>query len=142
MSREDWEATTRADYIWIHNWSPHLPPIPSVNKPIIRSHYRAVSWLHKGKSLPLSSKTGDTKAIVGISVASGFWTALSQLKLNVTHYQQLGNHAPIKTNSPNVVMTEKDAARLPIQAPIWALQMELVVEGAQGLLEDIKKWSC
>ena len=64
--------------------------------------------------------------------------ALVALGMDVQSWQIMADHGPITSYPAGAVMTEKDAARLPPQADIWALRMELVVEGAEPLLEAIR----
>ena len=139
--REEWSAIKRADFVWYHNWSATLPSLPTINKPVIKSHYKPTGWIHKGKRYPLDFVQGEVTAMVGTAISSGFWTFLSQLQLTVVTARTLKNHQAIKTTVPGTLMTEKDAARLPPDTDVWALQVDLVVQGAEPLLKEIQKWN-
>jgi len=49
----------------------------------------------------------------------------------------VADHAPLHRLRPGTLVTEKDAARLPEDADVWALRMRLVVEGAEPLIQQL-----
>ena len=133
--REPWSALGRADFVW-HSHADHPLPRPVV-QPTVSARYRPVGWLHRGQERPLSARTGPCVVVTGIARPSGFLCTLLSLGIEPGAVHILPDHAPLSDVPPGAVMTEKDAARLPPDADVWALRMTLTVEGAEPLLAAI-----
>ncbi|MFT5679369.1 MAG: tetraacyldisaccharide 4'-kinase [Myxococcota bacterium] len=133
--REPWSALSRASFVW-HSHADH--PLPrAISQPTVSARYRPVGWLRRGVVLPLSAFTGPCTVVTGIARPEGFVCALLSAGLTVASLKALPDHAPLGTLPPGAVVTEKDAARLPPDADVWALKMELEVTGAEPLLAAI-----
>ncbi len=133
--REPWSALARADFIW-HSHADHPLPRP-LSQPTISARYRPIGWLRRGEILPLSARPGPCAVVTGIARPEGFVCALLSAGLTVSSLRMLPDHAPLGAVPPGAVMTEKDAARLPPEADVWALVMTLEVTGAERLLAAI-----
>lgn len=146
--REPWSALERANFLWIsHASRPGAPPgadplpealraaVPALRAlPEVRARLTPVGWLHRGEKLPLSARRGTVDAIVGLARPEGFVCALLGLGLSLRSLRVLPDHGPISSPAAGAVMTEKDAARLPPDADVWALRVELRVSGEAPLL--------
>ena len=133
--REPWSSLARADVIW-HSHADH--PLPrALSLPTVTARYRAAGWLHRGVHLPLSARTGPCVVVTGIAHPGGFLCTLLSAGMVPTEVRILADHAPLGSVPPGAVMTEKDAARLPADADVWALCMALEVDGAQPILDAI-----
>jgi len=100
---------------------------------------RAVGWLHRGTLHPLDALSGEVDVVVGIANPERFICTLLDLKLTIRSVHTIGDHAPLGRVPPRAVMTEKDAARIPVDSDTWALRMDLQVEGADLVLRQIKE---
>jgi tetraacyldisaccharide 4'-kinase len=137
--REGPEALARAHFLWLHHCSSPAASSFHADRPLIRSHLVPQDWLIAGQAAPLSAVQGEVDVVVGIARPEGFLCALVQLGLSLRSLRLLPDHAPLGELPPQVVMTEKDAARLPPGAPVRVLRMRLVVEGAEPLLEEARR---
>ena len=137
--RLDWDELEGADAIWFTHCTPDtpLPDVPS-GRPIVRSVLTPSAWLHRGQNKPLSSLTGEVDVAVGIAKPERFVCTLMDMGLNVRSLIRVRDHGEFGELKPGTVMTEKDAARLPETADVWALKMDLQTEGTEALLTDIK----
>ncbi len=110
-----------------------------------RAELRAARWLHRGARLPLEALCDSEVSVVsGIARPAGFLRMLRGLGMRLRRVTLLEDHAPetaarvaeaLAEGLP-VVMTEKDAARLPEGAPVWALVVELVFLEGEAALRD------
>ncbi len=140
--REPWQALGRADWIWLQSaprgGTPPLPgPLPKV--PVIRARYVPVGWLINGQRVGLSAVKGPVDVAAGVADPSGFLCALLKLGLEVRSFTDVGDHGPLVRISERCVVTEKDAARLPLDTDAMALLMDLEVEGGDVLLGAIQR---
>ena len=136
--REPWSALTRAHWIWEHHaglpWEAPLPELPRV-----RSRLIPTGWLQGGHHRPLPALRGAVDVVVGIARPEGFLATLIRMGLEIRSLRILPDHGEIGPVPSGAVMTEKDAARLPPGAEVWALETALRVEGAAPLLADIRR---
>ncbi len=133
--REPWSALSRAHFVW-HSHADHALPRP-ISLPTVTARYRPVGWIRQGEVLPLSARSGPCDVVTGIARPEGFVCALISIGCVVESLTVLADHAPLGVLPPGAVVTEKDAARLPPTADVWALKMALQVTGAEPLLEAI-----
>ena len=136
--RLPWSELTAADAIWITHWTSdaELPVLPS-SVPVVRSHLAPSEWIHRGQSWPLSARDGDVDVAVGIAAPERFLCTLIDLGMRIQSLQTVRDHGQFGSLVPGTVLTEKDAARLPVDADVWALKMSMVAEGTDALLEAI-----
>lgn len=142
--REPWSALERAHVLWVnHGELPaeierQLPP----HLTRVSARARPAAWLRGGRLgveiLPINARTGAVDVVVGIARPEPFVCALLRLGLTIRSLRLLPDHAPLTDVPPGAVMTEKDAARLPPEADVWALRQELDVEGGEALLARIR----
>jgi tetraacyldisaccharide 4'-kinase len=139
--REGPEALERAHFLWLHHARSPAASAFKSDQPLIRSHLVPQDWLIAGQAAPLSAVQGEVDVVVGIARPEGFLCTLVQLGLSLRSLRLLPDHAQPDELPPHAVMTEKDAARLPPGAPVRALRMRLVVEGAEPLLAEARRWA-
>ena len=146
--REPWSALSRADVLWIHN-APERDdqrpgaagdPIPSGTPPLprVRSRIRPRAWLRGGTRHPLSAVTGPVDVVVGIARPGGFLCTLVAMGLEIRSWRIAADHGRLGALPRGCVTTEKDAARLPPDADVWALEMALEVTGAEALVDRVR----
>jgi 3-deoxy-D-manno-octulosonic-acid transferase len=139
--REPWSALSRAHWIW-HSHPQHPLPHPTT-LPTVEAGYRAVGWLRRGERLPLSAlPPGPHPAATGIARPEGFLSMLVALDITISDWRTVRDHGALGVIVPGTLVTEKDAARLPPEADVWALVIELSVEGGEALLDAIRGLSC
>ncbi len=136
--RLPWSTLDQVNAIWLshdcgRSENLNLPP----NIPVVRSHLVAVGWLYRGEILPLSAKTGPVDVVVGIATPERFLCTLLDQGIRIRSLKRLRDHGELGEIKAGSVMTEKDAARLPQDEDVWALRMDLVVEGGALLLDAI-----
>ena len=141
-AREPWSALGRADWVWLQNaarqGTPPMPgPMPKV--PIVRARYVPVGWLINGQRQPLSAVKGVVDVAAGVAHPEGFLSALLRLNLELRSFVDLGDHGALPPLPLRCVVTEKDAARAPLDADLIALLMDLEVEGGDVLLGSIQR---
>ena len=138
--RLPWSILNQVNAVWLSNPSEHasLPKLPK-NIPLIRSHLKPSRWIHRGKDYPLDAIQGEIDVVVGIANPERFICTLLDLNLTIRSIKFVGDHAPLGPVPTGVVLTEKDAARLPIDTDAWALRMELEVHGAEPVLQQIRE---
>jgi len=136
--RLPWHELNRADAFWITHWADgfDLPALPA-NRPVVRSQLEPVAWLHRGETKPLSARQGEIDVAVGIATPERFVCTLLDLGFKIRSLHRVQDHGHLGTLKPGTVVTEKDAARLPIQADVWALKMAIKTQGTDALLNDI-----
>lgn len=136
--REPWSGLRRAHWIWESNagQSPLVLP-EGQDLPRVRAHLQARGWLHQGQLLPLENIQGEVEVGAGIARPERFLCSLLRLGLQPRSLHLVGDHARLPDLPPGTVVTEKDAARLPPEADVRALVMELQVEGGEALLAAI-----
>jgi tetraacyldisaccharide-1-P 4'-kinase len=106
---------------------------------VIRARYVPVGWLINGQRVGLSAVKGPVDVAAGVADPSGFLCALLKLGLEVRSFTDVGDHGPLVRISERCVVTEKDAARLPLDTDAMALLMDLEVEGGDVLLGAIQR---
>ena len=77
--------------------------------------------------------------VIGIANPERFICTLLDLNLTIRSIHTVRDHAPLGSLPVSAVITEKDAARIPIDSDTWALKMELVVQGADPVLDQIRE---
>ena len=134
-AREPWEALERADWVWVN----HGPFEVAWTEPTVVAQHVARDWIIDGQPAPLSSVSGPIDVVCGIARPEGFLSTLLRLGLEVRSFRAVGDHRPLGRLAPGTVVTEKDAARLPPDAPVRVLRMDLQVDGAEPLLAAIRR---
>lgn len=137
----------RADVVWVNHGPlpealrPHLRP----DAVVVRARYRAVGWTFRGQALPLDAlPPRPVVAFAGIARPAGFFAQLRAVGVRPTRRGVFPDHhrftwAELQNleawlDDHVVVTTEKDAARLPADAGVYALRVELeVTEGEAAL---------
>ena len=147
--REPWSALGRAGWLW---WSHGPPPDglaarvgePQVDHlPAVTAIYEPDCWLHRGARRDLLDPAGPASGrpvavIAGLARPEGFLSQLVALGVNIASWSLLPDHAPLHRVPPGAVLSEKDAARLPADADVWALRVRLRVTGGERLLAAIR----
>ncbi len=138
--RMPWNTLQTVDAIWVSYLSEiqKLPKLPE-GIPVIQSHLKPIGWIHKGQVHSLDAVKGEVDVVVGIANPERFVCTLLDLQLTIRSLRTVGDHAALGTLPPGAVITEKDAARLPIDSDTWALKMELIVHDADPILEQIRE---
>ena len=103
---------------------------------MVRAVVRPSAWRYRGQRLPLGAVRGVVRAAVGIAHPGRFLELLQSLGLRVRLGEVVGDHGQFVGDLHEVVMTEKDAARLPADASVWALEVALEVE-SERILRDL-----
>ena len=70
----------------------------------------------------------------GLARPGTFLGQLADLGFHIDDVTILGDHAPLDSIRPGCRMTEKDAARLPADAPVLTLLQRLDVAGGDAVL--------
>jgi tetraacyldisaccharide 4'-kinase len=122
--RLPWSTIATAQAVWVRNASGEhlLPPVPP-QTPLIRVTEAPMGWIHRGQTYPLDAITGPVHVAVGIAHPERFVCALLSLGLEIASLRCVRDHGHLTDLKPGTVVTEKDAARLPIDADIWALRL-------------------
>jgi len=133
--RLPWSTVLHVDAAWVTGGAIQgLPP----DLPTVSSHLRPVGWLHQGKRHPLDAVEGTIDVRVGIARPERLVCALLALGLEIRSLQTVRDHGSLQDLPPGAVVTEKDAARLPPDADVWALVVEPDPQGTEELLARIK----
>ena len=115
-----------------------------------RAELVPIGWLHRGALHPLGALEGRrVVALVGIARPAAFLSTLRQLGHRPDRTWVLPDHhrgtwrqlqaMEAWRDTHAVVTTEKDAARLPPDAPVWALRVELrFLEGEDAVRERLR----
>jgi len=134
--REPWSALERAHWIW-HSHPDH--PLPrALDLPQVQAQHQPVGWLHQGTLHPLDTISGAHPVATGIARPEGFLCTLLALGIEISTLHIVGDHAPLGSLPPGTLVTEKDAARLPPGADVWALKIALKIDGGEPLLAAIR----
>jgi 3-deoxy-D-manno-octulosonic-acid transferase len=132
-ARLPWAAVHAAQALWVRGPLPEdLPDVPTV-----QLQMQPHSWLRQGESLPLDAHSGPVHAAAGIARPERFVCTLMQLGLQISSLSLSRDHGELRALPPGCVVTEKDAARLPPSADIWALRVEPKLTGEQALIDLI-----
>lgn len=141
----------QADVVWVNHgsfpaeWRPLLKPGAAV----VEARYVPTGWLRRGKLLPLDAlPRRPVVAMAGIARPEGFFRMLRSLGVQPVRQWIRADHEPYAWGDIQsieawiddhvVLTTEKDAARLPSQLGVYALQVELeIVSGEAALREKI-----
>lgn len=136
--RESWSALARADVVWIHH-APHLHrvwpvPGPGAERPQVRSRAVAVGWRVDGRIKPVDALPPHGPVVCGLARPGTFLGQLADLGSHLDDLDLRADHAPLGAVAAGTRMTEKDAARLPEDAPVAVLLQRLEVAGAEAVL--------
>ncbi len=150
--REPWSALERAHWLWVSHGLPGLPPgadplpeelraaVPLLSTlPRVRARWEPTGWLHRGERLPLAARRGPARVFAGLARVEGFVCALLSLGVEIEALTVGPDHGSFHTVPPGAVMTEKDAARLPPDAEVWALCLAPRLVGEDRLLRRIRE---
>ena len=136
-AREAWGAHERAHVLWLHHFNAALPCPPLSNRPKVRSQLTPSHWLHLGQRYPISQLNGTFSVAVGIAHPEAFLTTLHQLGIAIDRLIRVPDHHPLPKLPKGCIVTEKDAARLPPDADVWALCMSLKVDNPRFIQDQI-----
>ncbi len=106
--------------------------------PTLQVRLRPVGWLHKGERLGLDAVQGAVDIRAGIARPERFVCTLLELGLEIRSLKTVRDHGALHDLPAGAVVTEKDAARLPPGADVYALVMEPEVQGAEAFLAQIE----
>lgn len=136
--RVPWSWLARADVLWVHHG-----PLPEAARRrarpdalVVEARYRPAGWLHRGRELPLDAlPAGPVVALAGIARPEGFFALLRRMGVRPARCLPYPDHHRFTGAELQalqgwaadhlVLTTEKDAARLPSDAPVWALRLSL-----------------
>ena len=136
--RLPWAALEEADAIWLTHCSPDTPePQLPQGKAIVRSQTCARGWIHRGRTHPLDTLSGEVDVAVGIAAPERFVCTLIDLGLQIRSLKVVRDHGDLGKLKPGTVVTEKDAARLAPEADVWALRLDLKTTGTEALMAAI-----
>ena len=120
-------------------WQTRGPPIPDVNRPVVRSRVVATGWRYRGQDLPLEALSGPVHGFAGICRPGRFLQTVLPL-LRVEGFTGFPDHHPytpddvacLQSHGLPLITTEKDQVRFP--GDVWALQTRLeIISGRQHL---------
>ncbi len=138
----------RADVVWV-NHGPLPPSLLGFVRPdavVVQARYKPIGWLYRGQRLPLDALPArPVVAFAGVARPEGFFQAVRALGLRVDRTWVFADHHPyVWTDLQSieawlddhvVVTTEKDAARLPGTASVYALLVEVEIVSGRAELE-------
>ncbi len=141
-AREGLDALQRVDLLCLYGGAavgaPPLIPPPDLpaRLPLLPAWSCPVGWLHRGQLRPLEARAGGIDVAVGIAHNGDLLALLLDLGLRPRRVISLPDHGPLPPLPPGCALTEKDAARLPPEADVWALILELRLgDGGEAALE-------
>lgn len=141
----------KADIVWCNHGSPPawVRQAARADATFVLAQYRPVAWRHRGvvKSLDALPKR-PAVAIAGIARPEGFFRLVRELGVPLTQTLSFADHHAFSwrdlqaieawKDDYNVIVTEKDAARLPADLGVWALVVEPVIEvGEEALMSRL-----
>ena len=85
----------------------------------------------------MDALSGEVDVAVGIAAPERFVCTLLDLGLTIRTLTVVRDHGQLGPLKPGTVVTEKDAARLPVDADVWALQLDLCTSGTETLVAAI-----
>lgn len=134
-------ALAAADVIWTHHGAPPAWARAAARPDalFVESSLVPLAWWHRGQRLPLAALPArPVAALAGIARPSGFFRLLRRMGLHLAHTQVFADHHAFGWRDLQgieawkedyvVVVTEKDAARLPEGLSLWALEVGLRLE--------------
>ena len=137
----------RADVVWCNHGAPPdwVRRSARPDAVFVLARYEAVGWRSRGLLLPLDAlPKRPCVAIAGIARPEGFFRLLRQLGLPVSRRLSFADHHRFGwqdlqaieawKDDYNVLVTEKDAARLPADLGVWGLVIEPVLEAGEAAL--------
>lgn len=141
----------RADVLWCNHGPPPEWAMEALRPGtvVVHARYRPVGWRHRGKLLPLDALPArPVAALAGIARPEGFFRLLRGLGLRLAETRVFADHHRFRWTDLQaieawkddhvVVVTEKDAARLPEGLGVWALVVEPeLASGAEALAEKL-----
>lgn len=137
----------RADVVWMHGgWTDALDPWLRPDVIRVEARYTPTGWLEGGQRVPLATvPIGAVAVLTGIARPERFLRQLTTLGYTVATWRARPDHhrfdeddlAWIHTHAARlpVVTTEKDRVRLPTDALVAALLVEVVVTRGEEALE-------
>jgi 3-deoxy-D-manno-octulosonic-acid transferase len=137
--RLPWATLASADAVWVRHGGPPfgLPDIPGTAKRVT-VRQQPVGWVRGGALHPLNAVSGPMHAAAGIARPERFVCTLLSMGIPISQLQTVRDHGVLSDLHPGTVVTEKDAARMPIDADVWALRMALEVDDAEDLLAQLR----
>lgn len=142
--REGPAALGRAHICWLTHARPGeaLPPAlaPHAGQALlVRSRLRPTGWRQGGHHRPLPARRGPVHALAGIARPARFLATLLRAGLEVRSFRALPDHGDLGELGEDVVITEKDAARLPPDHAQWALCTGPVVDEGPAVLAALRE---
>lgn len=142
----------KADVIWTnHGQTPDWVRLQARPDAVfVEAVYRPTGWLRRGKRLALGDiPRRPAVALAGIARPEGFFRQLRALGIDIRRTMVFGDHHSFSWNDLQsieawqddylVITTEKDSARLPADAPVYALVVEVeVTVGESALLSRLQ----
>ncbi len=137
-------ALLQADVVWLNHAGAETP-VPPLLRPhvrpgavVVRARYRPLDWLVSGRAMPLAELPArPVAAFAGIARPEGFFRLLRDLGLVLDHTWAFPDHHRYTPSdlvdieayraTHVIVTTEKDAARLPPDAAVWALRLQIEI---------------
>lgn len=139
----------KADVVWCNHGAPPawVRAEARADATFVFARYRAVSWRHRGDVKPLDAlPKRPAVAIAGIARPEGFYQLVRELGVPLTHSLSFADHHAFSwrdlqaieawKDEYNVIVTEKDSARLPADLGVWALVVEPVIDEGEAALLD------
>ncbi|MDP2306965.1 MAG: tetraacyldisaccharide 4'-kinase [Pseudomonadota bacterium] len=137
----------KADIVWVNHGPlpPSLVPFVRPGAIVVQARYRPVGWLYQGQRLPLSAlPRRPAAAFAGIARPEGFFQVVRDLGVELDRTWIFPDHHPYAWTDLQsieawlddhvVLTTEKDSARLPSSASVYALLVDIeIVEGRAAL---------
>ena len=137
----------KADVVWTNHGAPPAWVREHVRSGVVfvQAQYRPVAWLRRGARLPLASiPARPAVALAGIARPEGFFRQLRALGIDIRRTMVFPDHHAFSWGDLQsieawqddylVITTEKDAARLPADAPVYALVVEVEVQQGEAEL--------
>lgn len=137
----------KADIVWCNHGSPPAWVREAARRDalFVHAHYEAVAWRHRGLTKPLEAlPKRPCVAIAGIARPEGFFRLVRALGVPLAETLRFADHHAFSwrdlqaieawKDDYNVIVTEKDAARLPPDFGVWALVVEPVIDEGEAAL--------
>ncbi len=141
-AREPISALARADGLWLHHAESQIdlgasmartaPSQPRVHARLHWTGLRGPDGLQ-----PFSDLSGPQPVALGIARPEAVLCGLLRRGLHPSPLRLVGDHRALGSLPSGCILTEKDAARLPVGADVRVIETALVVEGGEALLAAI-----
>ncbi|GDX81031.1 hypothetical protein LBMAG42_28420 [Deltaproteobacteria bacterium] len=138
---------TKADIVWCNHGAPPawVRREARPDATFVFAHYEACAWRHRGATRPLDAlPKRPCVAIAGIARPEGFFRLVRELGVPLEETLSFADHHAFSwrdlqaieawKDDYNVIVTEKDAARLPADFGVWALVIEPVIDEGEAAL--------